>query len=112
MSFDYALKMHGLTQKLPPSERYELGSQIRRAAFSVPLNIAEGFARNNNKELKHFLRIALGSCNEVLVILEAFLAIGYVTADVHKPLDLEGREITVKIANFIKSIEQNLIKKT
>ena len=51
--------------RLPQEERYGLESQIRRAAVSVPANIAEGCSRRHNKELIHFLNIALGSLNEV-----------------------------------------------
>lgn len=51
--------------KLPQEERYGLESQIRRAAVSVPANIAEGCSRRHNKELIQFLNIALGSLNEV-----------------------------------------------
>ena len=49
----------------------ELGSQLRRAATSIPINIAEGNGRKRSPEdFKRFLVIALGSCNEVLVVLD------------------------------------------
>ena len=54
-----------ITAKFPPSEIYGLTGQIRRAAVSIPSNIAEGQGRNSGKEFRQFLGIALGSVAEV-----------------------------------------------
>ena len=63
---DLFIEMHRLTRKnLPADERYELSSQLRRAAYSVPANIVEGFARQYPKERFHFLNIASASLAEV-----------------------------------------------
>ena len=60
-----------MTLEFPKHELYELGSQMRRAATSIPLNIAEGYGRKSTAaDFKAFLRIALGSCNEVMVLIE------------------------------------------
>ena len=68
--YELALEIHKLTRTFPALEKYELGAQLRRAAVSIPANIAEGYGRKNSKlEFKHFLRNALGSCNEVQVLL-------------------------------------------
>ena len=70
-SFRLAVKIHKLTQSLPAEEKRELGYQMRRAAVSIPANIAEGYGRKNSSaEFKHFLRNALGSSNEVSVLLK------------------------------------------
>ena len=62
---EIANEIYCLTDKFPKHEIYGLTSQMRRAAVSVPSNIAEGFARNHDKEYKQFLFIALGSCAEL-----------------------------------------------
>ena len=70
-SYETALKLHRMTLEFPKHELYELGSQMRRAATSIPLNIAEGYGRKSTAaDFKAFLRIALGSCNEVMVLIE------------------------------------------
>ena len=48
--YKLALQIHSITQELPKEERYELGQQIRKAAISVPANIAEGYGRKNSEK--------------------------------------------------------------
>ena len=57
--------VYNITKNFPGEEQFGLTNQIRRAAVSVPSNIAEGAARNSNKEFKQFLYIALGSIPEL-----------------------------------------------
>jgi four helix bundle protein len=64
--------IYKLTNLLPDSEKYGMASQMRRAAVSIPSNIAEGAGRNSDKELIQFLHISLGSVEE----LETQLIIG------------------------------------
>jgi four helix bundle protein len=60
-------------------ERFELGSQMRRASRSVPANIAEGFAkRQSTNEFKHYMRTAMGSANEMETHLHIATRLGYV----------------------------------
>jgi len=58
---DLAVQLYEQTDRFPKEERYGLTDQVRRAAVSVPSNIAEGAARHSRKEFAHFLRIAQGS---------------------------------------------------
>jgi len=57
--------IYEITQLFPSNEQFGLVSQMRRAAVSIPSNIAEGCGRNSDKELIHFLYIALGSASEL-----------------------------------------------
>jgi four helix bundle protein len=58
-------KVYTLTEKFPMEELYGLTLQMRKAAMSIPSNVAEGFMRGHTKEYKQFLRISLGSCAEL-----------------------------------------------
>lgn len=58
-------KMYSITNKFPKDEIYGLAGQMKRAAVSIPSNIAEGFVRHHSKEYKQFLYISLGSCAEL-----------------------------------------------
>lgn len=63
---------------LPQNEQYGLISQLKRAAVSVPANIAEGAARNGSKEFLHFLSIASGSLSELDTLIDLARQLGYV----------------------------------
>lgn len=58
-------RVYAATRQLPSEERYGLNSQLRRAAVSIPSNIAEGVARKNRAEYLHFLHVARGSWSEL-----------------------------------------------
>ncbi len=64
-SIDFVTKVYNLTDKFPNNEKFGIVSQIRRAAVSIPSNIAEGSARNSKKELVQFLYVSLGSAAEL-----------------------------------------------
>lgn len=65
------ISIHVFARKLPLEEKYELASQVRRAAFSIPANVAEGSAKATNIHYKLFLENALGSSYEVETALIA-----------------------------------------
>lgn len=64
-AMELAKSIYQTTKYFPQEEVYGLVSQMRRAAVSIPSNIAEGSGRNTNKEFTHFLSIALGSLFEL-----------------------------------------------
>ncbi len=64
-SMDLVSNIYKITESFPSKELYGLTNQIRRAAVSIPSNIAEGAARNSKKEFIQFLYIALGSLSEL-----------------------------------------------
>jgi four helix bundle protein len=68
-SHAFAVQIYGISRQLPADERFGMCSQIRRAASSIPANIAEGCARRGKAELRQFLYTSMGSASE----LEHFL---------------------------------------
>jgi len=64
-AMDLVDDIYGLSRHFPPEELYGLTNQMRRAAVSVPANVAEGAARSGKKEFLQFLFIALGSLSEL-----------------------------------------------
>jgi four helix bundle protein len=74
--------LHRLVRKLPVEERYELGSQMRRASKSIALNIAEGYGKKRSTaQFRTFIDHAQGSANEVIVQLEIGVSVGYFTQE-------------------------------
>ncbi len=80
-SHELVLAIYTETKGWPADERYGLISQIRRAAVSVPTNLAEGSARLGGRELRRFADIGLGSLAEVSYLLRAARDLGYVSAE-------------------------------
>jgi len=95
--------IYQLTGEFPKSETYGLVSQMRRAAISIPSNIAEGFNRYHNKEYRQFLYIALGSCAELETQLE-------ISSDLKLIKDKSRDEMIQKISHETGML-RNLIKK-
>ncbi len=81
-AMDLVVQVYDLTRRLPKSEAYGLCSQMRRAAVSIPSNIAEGKQRGSDSELKRFLSIALASGAELETQLELVSRLGLVTGDI------------------------------
>jgi len=74
-----ALKAYAIAKKLPADEQYGLISQIRRAASSIPTNIAEGCGTATQAELSRFLQIAMRSASELEYLLLLSKDLGYLT---------------------------------
>ena len=79
LSMDFVEAIYKALKTFPPEERYGICDQIRRAAVSVPSNIAEGFGRDTPKEFAHFLSIARGSLYETMTQLEIASRLGYLS---------------------------------
>ena len=101
-SIDFVTELYKITAIFPKEELYGLTSQMRRAAVSIPSNIAEGAARKSNKEFIQFLYIALGSTVEIetqLIISKNLMLIDEVS---FIELDKERNEIGRILLGLIK----------
>ena len=100
---DLVIEVYEATKRFPREEVYGLAAQMRRAAVSIPSNVAEGFNRHHNREYRQFLYVALGSCAELETQTEVSRELGYLDHPKHRrlleKLDHEGKML------------QNLIKR-
>ena len=104
-SIEVAEKVYKITKKLPKEEIYSLTNQMRRAAVSIPSNIAEGQSRNSTKEFIQFLSIARGSKAELETQLLLCLKIGYLDdADVS-----EIQELLTEIGKMLNTLLRKLV---
>ena len=104
-SIALAERVYSATEELPRSETYALTSQIRRAAVSIPSNIAEGKATGGQGYLRH-LRIALGSEAELQTQLELAARLKMLTRSDADRLLSETSEVGRMLSNLLKSLLQ------
>ena len=108
-SYKAGLAIYRLTSKYPTEERYGMTGQMRRASTSIPLNIAEGYAkRTSQQEFRRFLLMALGSANEMSVLLDYSCDLGYITEEEHEKASKEYDEIGRMLSAFIQTVEETV----
>ena len=100
---DLFITMHAVSRLFPPIERFELAKQLRRAAFSVPVNIVEGYSRQPGRDRLHFLQIALASLSEVGYCIHAARRLGYIDAARYNELELDVRQTAAPLRGLMKS---------
>ena len=100
--------VYNLIRLLPKEETYGLSDQMRRAAISIPSNIAEGNARSSQKDMVHFLYIAQGSRAELETQLELCELIGYISKERLEPVLMQTQEIGRMLSGLIKSTLQHI----
>src|SRR4030042_1395243 len=88
-----AQMVYQLTNTFPSEERFGLVTQMRRAAVSIPSNIAEGAARQGKREFKNFVSMAQGSLSELDTQLDLTILLGYISEDDVK--EIEGQLLRV-----------------
>jgi four helix bundle protein len=104
LSIDFVKKIYQVTNTFPATENYNLINQIRRAAVSIPSNIAEGQGRSSAKEFKLFLAISLGSVAELETQLIIAGEIDYLTRNEVDPL----LNILDRIRKMIKGLAKGI----
>jgi len=101
------LLVYKITKKFPPDERFGITTQIRRAAVSVPTNIAEGCGRHGERELARFMSIAAGSASEVEYLLLLAYDLNYMQDVTYRELNQDVNEIKRMLNSFIQKLTAN-----
>jgi four helix bundle protein len=102
-SHAFTLKVYEITKFFPKDEMYSL-TKLRRAASSIPANIAEGCGKNSNNELAHFLNIALGSSNESEYFLILSKDLKYLPENIFIELEDNINEIKAMLISLINKV--------
>ncbi len=110
-SIDMVTSIYMVTKSFPKEELFGLVSQIRRAAVSVPSNIAEGYARGTDREKLHFLRISSGSMSEVETQLLLSLKLGYIGQESYDVLSEAVASVWKQLNALISSVKKKLSPK-
>ena len=106
-SMELAKQIYLVCQDISSDEKFGLISQMKRAAISIPSNISEGCGRNSDKELSHFLAIALGSAFELQTQLILTKELGLLNFEVVDSLLSNVSEIQKMIYSFKNNLNKN-----
>ena len=105
-SFDLCKPIYILTKELPQDERFGLTAQLRRAAVSIPSNIAEGYGRHSRKDYIRYLWMANGSLLELETQTLLLIELGYATPASCGKILREIGDIERMIRALIKALEE------
>ena len=103
------LECYEATKPFPREEIFGLVSQIRRAAASVPANIAEGCGRRGNAELHRFLQMAMGSANELEYHLQLSKDLEYLKPETHQRMQPQVEEVKRMLASLIRKVDSERV---
>lgn len=107
-SMDAVETVYAVSAEFPSTEKFGLTSQLRRAAVSIPSNIAEGYGRGTTQDYLRFLRIARGSLFEVDTQLLIAKRMGFLPHDQYEQVENQLAETGRVLAGLIKSIESRI----
>ncbi len=103
-AYKLSLHIYKITARYPKDEIYGITSQLRRAAVSIPLNIAEGYGRLSEDDFKRFLKISLGSTNETSTLIEISKDLEYIDNNEYENLMKQYDILGKKIYRFIENL--------
>jgi four helix bundle protein len=110
-SIELATHIYQVTEKFPKTEIYGLTSQMRRAAVSIPSNIAEGAARASLREFSQFLNIAGGSLSELDTQIEIAHNLLFLADEQKQEINLKIESISGKLAGLINHVKRKVAEK-
>ena len=103
-AMSFVTEIYKMSREFPRSEQFGLPSQIRRAATSIPLNIAEGAGAGSNAEFRRFLSFALRSTYEVMTAMEIAERLTYCSPEKAQALQREADEIAAMVVGLSRSL--------
>lgn len=106
-SMDLSLVIYKLTETFPQRELYALSSQMRRAAVSIPSNIAEGRARHTRKDFSHFLHMAYGSAAELETQLSIAWRLSFLENGAYEKTNALLSEVSKMLRAMIEKLATN-----
>jgi len=102
------LEIYKLTESFPKDERFGVVSQLRRAAYSIPANLAEGYGRRSTKEFLQFLAVANGSAKELRYFPILSNDLKYISAEDETRLEQEITGTVQMLAALTRSLKRRL----
>ncbi len=103
------LEVYRVTNPFPRSEQFGVVSQLRRAAYSIPANMAEGFGRKSTRELLQFLAVANGSLEELRYFLLLSRDLRYLSPVDFEKLEMDLKAVAQMLTALRKSLENRLV---
>ncbi len=104
---EFTLKVYELTQKFPREEVYGMTSQMRRAASSIPANIAEGCGKYTQQDFARYLNIALGSANECEYFILLSKDLKFISEDDYSKINQIINEVKAMLISLITKVRPN-----
>ena len=102
VAMDLVIEIYRITESFPKEEKYGLSNQVRRAAVSVPSNIAEGAARQTKKEFVNYLHMAQGSLSELDTQLEVARRLAFLDGKIWEDLDKRLQRVDKMLSGLIR----------
>ena len=105
LSHNLVLKVYNTTANFPTSEKYQLVSQMQRAAYSIPSNFSEGCGRGSDKNFNRFVQISLGSAHELEYFFILARDLSFIDQASYESLDHQVNEIKKKLYNLSRKLK-------
>jgi four helix bundle protein len=105
LSHSLTLEIFKLTKTFPKEEKFGLTSQMRRAAYSIPMNLMEGAHRLSSREYRQFVGIAKGSTGEIKYQLLLAKDLKYISEDLYSNLEAQYERVSQMLTKLAKSLE-------
>jgi four helix bundle protein len=110
VSMELALSVYGLAKHLPATERFALSAQMRKAAVSIPSNLAEGQSTGRNGRFLYHVGVALGSWGELTTQVELALRLGFITRELATATEAELARVGQLLHGLRRSLRLRLLR--